>query len=102
MIEGGYPGGKNMNPIATACVRAMEPMLDHLDQAFQLSILAAVEGVIHELLGRSAHVENAKPGDAYTQPARGPKDFYQDPEVQKEITKFVKDNGGDPGELLPW
>jgi hypothetical protein len=101
MIEGEYTGQKNHSPIALACARAIQPLLDHLGQQQQLSILAAVESVVSELMGFSATIENQKPDGYYTQPARGKQELLQNPDLRKEVEKFVKDHGGTKSDL-PW
>lgn len=101
MIENGYRAQKGIQPLATSCVKHIEPLLDHLGQQQQLSILAAVETVLNEYLKFSPEIENQKPDGFYTQPAREAKELLEDPKVRKEVEDFVVKNGGTSKDI-PW
>ena len=101
MIEGGFRGSNKRHERATAAAKSIEHMFDDLPQEKQLSILLAVETVVSELLGFQNEVVRAWQGQNYKHAARGLKELYQDPAIQKEITKFVEKHGGNTSEL-PW
>lgn len=101
MIEGGWRAQKGKHELATACAKASEPILDHLDSGKQASILAAIETVVSELLGFSSEINRAWAGQNYRMPARSREQLLSDPSVIAQIKKEHAEAGGDVKDL-PW